>query len=548
MSDQPAEFKWTNWSDNFPFTHIFRTFKMAIHPGKLGLALVGILLTVLSGYILDGIWSTGHKSLSGEVHAFWQMPNIDQWREQKQQTQLQKLQTIYSTVIKDKIPGKLKDRFNENPNKEVNRALEKLKDKYQSAIIDADDQQTAEIARRYNATYAELKSLKPVGIFKSFVSYQQTVCHQLLDAARSLNFTGQLDDVLRGRHRITAQPGTRNLTGIGVVPCLMLMARGEQWMMMEHPLYFLLFAVVTLVIWSLIGGAICRIAALHFTRDERISCKEALGFASRRFVGFFTAPLIPIGLIIFIGLVLTFGGLVSAIPYFGEILAGVAMGLALIGGFLMTLVIIGLLAGGSLLWPTIAVEGSDSFDAMSRSCSYIYSKPWRSGFYALVAMVYGSICYMFVRFFTFIMLKGTRFFVDIGMGATDRPGTGIAGATKLDTLWPQPTFGNFRPPTASLGMEGWDPAGCFLIGIWLLIVVGLMVAFLISFYFSGSTIIYFLLRREVDATDIEDVYLEEEEEAEMGEETAAGEVTAAESPETEPEDTEETASADDEEE
>ena len=39
-------------------------------------------------------------------------------------------------------------------------------------------------------------------------------------------------------------------------------------------------------------------------------------------------------------------------------------------------------------------------------------------------------------------------------------------------------------------------------------------AFLASFYFSGSTIIYYLLRREVDATDFVDIYLEESEESE----------------------------------
>ena len=86
--------------------------------------------------------------------------------------------------------------------------------------------------------------------------------------------------------------------------------------------------------------------------------------------------------------------------------------------------------------------------------------------------------------------------------------------TKLDVIWPLPTFGNFRPPVPPFGAEQWDSAGTFLIGIWLLIVVGLMVAFLISFFYSGSTVIYYLLRREVDATDIEDVYLQEEEEQE----------------------------------
>ena len=34
---------------------------------------------------------------------------------------------------------------------------------------------------------------------------------------------------------------------------------------------------------------------------------------------------------------------------------------------------------------------------------------------------------------------------------------------------------------------------------------------MISFYFSANTIIYYLMRREVDATEMDDVYVEETE-------------------------------------
>jgi len=41
-------------------------------------------------------------------------------------------------------------------------------------------------------------------------------------------------------------------------------------------------------------------------------------------------------------------------------------------------------------------------------------------------------------------------------------------------------------------------------------VIGLMWAFLASFYFSASTVIYFLLRRDVDGTDLEELHMEDE--------------------------------------
>ena len=50
----------------------------------------------------------------------------------------------------------------------------------------------------------------------------------------------------------------------------------------------------------------------------------------------------------------------------------------------------------------------------------------------------------------------------------------------------------------------------------LLVVIGLMWAFLASFYFSGSTVIYFLLRRDVDGTDLEEVHTDDEPSADSG--------------------------------
>jgi hypothetical protein len=47
-------------------------------------------------------------------------------------------------------------------------------------------------------------------------------------------------------------------------------------------------------------------------------------------------------------------------------------------------------------------------------------------------------------------------------------------------------------------------------------------AFAISFYFSANTIIYYLMRREVDATELDDVYLEQSEEDFGDTATAAG--------------------------
>jgi len=207
-----------------------------------------------------------------------------------------------------------------------------------------------------------------------------------------------------------------------------------------------------------------------------------------------------------------------AIPYVGELLGGLLMGLALLGGFMMALVIIGAAGGFGLMWPTIAVEGSDGFDAISRSYSYLFSRPWRTAFYAVVGLVYGSLCYLFARFFVVVVLKVTRLFVGWGAGlfGTYRPGVGSEGATKIDSMWAIPSFEHLYWPIPPFGTEHAEAVGAFFVSIWLWLLVGLLCAFLASFFLSGSTIVYYLLRKEVDATDFNDVFVEEEPETGAG--------------------------------
>ena len=56
MADEPHVLRGINWREAFPFTNIFRAFRIAIHPSKLMLALLALLVLYFGGRILDGIW------------------------------------------------------------------------------------------------------------------------------------------------------------------------------------------------------------------------------------------------------------------------------------------------------------------------------------------------------------------------------------------------------------------------------------------------------------------------------------------------------------
>lgn len=293
------------------------------------------------------------------------------------------------------------------------------------------------------------------------------------------------------------------------------MVYGLWWLGSCHFGYFLCLGIGGLLIWSLAGGAICRTAAVEFAHGRKLTMKQALSFGRKKLIGgFFLAPCIPLAFMFLTVILLVVGGMFLRIPLLGDLLAGLAFGLAIFGGFIITLLMVGLLVGGSLFWPAVAVEGSDAFDAFSRGISYPLSKPFKALLYAVLTIIYAGVCWVFLNIFTFYTLKITHVAVRMGtswFGWWPR-GEEEAAVSKLEVLWPMAGMKAVYdwPDWQTLHWNEWISAG--LIAVWVLMVIGLMWSFLASFYFSGCTVVYYLLRRDVDGTDLEDVHLEEDEE------------------------------------
>jgi hypothetical protein len=262
--------------------------------------------------------------------------------------------------------------------------------------------------------------------------------------------------------------------------------------------------MIGLSVISISGGAICRIAALQFSRGEKPGLTEALRYSIQRFTSFFTAPLAPIGIIIFIGIFVFLLGLIGNIPAVGEIIVGLSLPLALFAGSLLAVIVIGAVAGLNLMFPAVAYDGSDSFDAISRSFSYVYAKPWRMIVYTAIAAVYGSICYTFVRLFAFLSLWITRWLMQAGLWADSNNNE----VNKLVAIWPKPEFRYLLGSSDPVPTVWTESVAAFLVYLFLLVVVGLVVSFIISFYFSANTIIYSLMRKTVDNAAFEDIYMQ----------------------------------------
>ncbi len=282
--------------------------------------------------------------------------------------------------------------------------------------------------------------------------------------------------------------------------------RAIGWAIRHHFIYCIIYFTIILAVISVSGGAICRITALQFAQGEKPGLTEALRFSIKRFTSFFTAPLAPIVIIFFIGIFILLLGLTGNIPLAGELIVGIGLPLALFSGALITVILIGAVAGFNLMFPAVAYDGSDCFDSISRSFSYVYARPWRMIFYSGVAAVYGSICYTFVRFFTFLLICTTRWFLGLAIWVD----SSSKQTDKLTAIWPNPEFMNLLGNSQMVTHNWSETAGAFLVYLFLLIVVGLLVSFIISFYFTANTIIYSLMRYKVDNTATEDIYRQPE--------------------------------------
>ncbi|KPK75810.1 MAG: hypothetical protein AMJ79_09640 [Phycisphaerae bacterium SM23_30] len=559
-----------SWTDPL-FLRIFRGFRIAVQPGKMILAILAVLTWFVGGW--------GVTELEFYINTIYEGESLD-WqaeRERMQQANEDDLADLITTGLLS-MGESVQKRQDETVTRWADSALTKIKGDYQAEFKEALAlmKKKYEAQRDYiNERYGEIESGSDQAERRARKKAEEqeadAACEGLFNAlvegeadlARLEEWMGQLSIANETEKQLmqkTVQLAqafklAQVTAGQGIFETFVnfklerlhtavyelvwkrdLVAAKSQiykllvgtcWLVRFHPIYSAGLIIFGLIIWSIFGGAICRMAALQAARDERIGAWRALQFSGGKFASFFSAPLIPIAIIVMIAAFILLGGLIGAIPYVGEIVAGLLVFFVLFCGFVIALLAVGLTGGFYLMHPTIAVEGSDSFDAISRSFSYIFARPWRTGFYLVVAAVYGAICYLFVRFFVFLLLFTTHLPARI----MNIDGSFMVGSRgKLDALWAAPTFNHLRMGFYDIQWQSLHPTemiGAFCIWIWVTIAAAAVLGFVISYFFSANTIIYYLLRKHVDATDLEDVYLEKDTEDLLRPPTPAEEETPA---------------------
>jgi hypothetical protein len=254
-----------------------------------------------------------------------------------------------------------------------------------------------------------------------------------------------------------------------------------------------------LLVWGLFGGAITRIAAVQFARDQNIGLVPALKFAVSRYVSFVSAPLVAVGFLGMLWLMCVTVGLLARIPAVGDVLLGLLWIVPLLLALGIALILIGGVPGWALMYPTISTEDSDAFDGFSRSYSYVFSRPWHYLWYAVVSMLYGSIVIFFfitaASFVTYLAEWG----IATGRGADEN-------ALLLQAV--SDTFGGIKNVSPKVGEE--LSFGEIIISQWMQLWEVLIYGFVYSYFWTAVTIMYFLLRQSEDAVELDVVSLPED--------------------------------------
>jgi len=233
-----------------------------------------------------------------------------------------------------------------------------------------------------------------------------------------------------------------------------------------------------LIVCAIGGGAIARMTAVDVGADLSMSARDGVAFALRRWRSLTAAWLAPLFVVGAIAMLLRASGwLLLSLPVL-DVLGAVLYAIPLALGLLAMLLLGVFAVGHGLLIPAVAVEGTDALDAVQRAYAYVLGRPGRMLLYAAVLLAQGCVAYLVVAW---IVDAGVRF------------------THENTTAW--------LSEARAAKVHGDDAAAPTLIGFWESAFRLLPPAFLVSYAFSASTVLYLLLRRVNDEQDVRDIWM-----------------------------------------
>ena len=220
--------------------------------------------------------------------------------------------------------------------------------------------------------------------------------------------------------------------------------------------------------------------------EEQPSFRDALRFGTQKWPATFNSAAFVFFGIVALAIPGALLGLVMRFDW-GLAVVGVLWPLILLGAVVLAILGIGLAAGWPLMVAAVGVERGDSFQAISTAFSYLYQRPIHFAFYGFISCVLAVLGFFAAGLF--------------------------ADTTVLFALWAG-SFGMGHERTAdviiAMAKRGADPRwGIQALQFWTNSLRVLLGSFGWGFFWSIAPAIYLLLRQSVDATELDEIVLDE---------------------------------------
>jgi hypothetical protein len=205
------------------------------------------------------------------------------------------------------------------------------------------------------------------------------------------------------------------------------------------------------------------------------------------------------------------------------IVAAIFWPFVLLLGLLMAILLLGALVGWPLMWSTVSVEGTDAFDALSRSYAYTYHRPLRLLLYVLFAALLAIVSMFVVKLFATAAIGLGDWSVDWGldrptMRAVVRPGVSPLDVSDVAppavTVTPRDDEGTQITIEPSPIVDETPETNALLTGarrtirFWKSLVAALAAGYQAGFLWVSAVGVYLLMRRDIDGVQLNEVYVD----------------------------------------
>ena len=311
--------------------------------------------------------------------------------------------------------------------------------------------------------------------------------------------------------------------------------------------------VILFAVFFVTSTMVSKITIQQLRGDNFFSMRESALFLKKNWravIGVFVTLIV---IFLLLALVPTVVGLLGMIPKVGGVIVAIASifaPLAFFLGLLMTYIVVVL--GVSLFFApaVVASADSDTFETIYQHFSMIWNQPWRIVVYEALLFGLKLICVPIWAIFCLlgfsVAVLPIRYLIPeqmkIVMGHADAwLGGALEQITALPYLESFVVFDTIEP--ANLPANGFSDFELYVMTVTsifmtfsLLFIAGLIIAYLLSIAAAGNTLIYVVLRKRVDSTNL--LVVEEEEDIlppdTPDSSTPQGEETSEASPENQP--------------